>query len=65
MLFEIYLSNSNTTATNVDLANGDFTYFSAEEEVLLLPNFCFQVTDIHRDSKATEVKMRRDDNNGT
>lgn len=49
-LFKIYLSKKNEPVTHVDLANGenptDFSFYPSEEEVLLLPYFCFQVIEI-------------------
>ena len=64
MIFKIFLSNSNTAATNVDLINDSFTTYTALEEVLLLPNFCFQVTDIHKSSKREiNIKSKKSNNN--
>lgn len=44
-LFKIYLSKRNEPVTHVDLALGenpmDFSFYPSEEEVLLLPYFCF------------------------
>ena len=53
------------TATNIDLTSNEqseFTLFKAEEEVLLLPLFTFQITDVYTSSKSKTVEYK-DDNN--
>lgn len=62
MRFKIYLSSSNSAATNVDCVHDGFTTHQAEEEVLLLPNFCFQVTDIHTSTTKHKVHMKQKNN---
>jgi len=51
IIFEIYLNNYNNTATHIDLAKGDFSYYTANQEVLLMPMFTFQVTNIRKETK--------------
>ena len=41
LVFEIYLNNKHEMATSIELTTGDFTYYKAEEEVLLMPMFTF------------------------
>jgi hypothetical protein len=41
LIFEIY-TNQNTPVTNIDLPR-NWSFYPSEEEVLLLPFFCFQV----------------------
>jgi len=58
VIFKIYLNDQNETATSIDLtshADSKFTYFKKEEEVLLLPLFSFQVTEVYEGSKK-EIK---------
>jgi len=59
MRFKIYLSSSNSAATNVDCAHDGFATHQAEEEVLLLPNFCFQVSDIYTSTTKHKVPMKQ------
>jgi len=42
MIFEIYLNNENSTATNIE-TDAQWSYYPSEEEVLLFPFFSFQV----------------------
>jgi len=48
LLFEIFVSNQHKVATTIDLKKGDFTDCSGGgvNEVLLMPMFTFQVTNI-------------------
>lgn len=39
------MNNENSTATHLDLAKGNFSLYTATEEVLLMPMFTFQVTN--------------------
>lgn len=45
LIFEIYLSNKNSPNTNIELPE-DWSLHPIENEVLLLPYFGFQVTQI-------------------
>ena len=45
LIMEIYLNNKNTTATHLDMAKGDFSHYTANKEVMLMPMFTFQVTN--------------------
>lgn len=65
VVFKIYLNDQNVVATNIDLTNNkdaSFTHFKAEEEVLLLPLFTFQVTEVYQSSGQKTVKYK-DNNN--
>lgn len=53
MVFEIYLNNENSTATNIE-TDAQWSYYPSEEEVLLFPFFAFQVIG--------NTKITRDDN---
>ena len=54
---EIHLNGRNQTATNIDLRHKDFTFYEAEEEVLLMPFFTFQVTDTHTSSSVKDIEL--------
>ena len=45
MIFEIYVSGQNSPATNIDLPNS-YSFYPSQQEVLLLPFFCFQVISV-------------------
>ena len=42
MIFEIFLNNENSIATNIE-TDAQWSYYPSEEEVLLFPFFAFQV----------------------
>ena len=48
MIFEIYVNNLNDPPTNIELPKS-WSFYPSEEEVLLLPFFCFQVLNIYDD----------------
>ena len=58
MIFEIYLSGSNTPCTNIELPRS-WSFYPSEQEVLLLPFFCFQVLSVtyHKDTNTTIIKV--------
>jgi hypothetical protein len=64
-IFKIHLNGLNRAATNIDIVNAkdklkaEFTLNPGHEEVLLLPLFTFQVTDITTETK--DVKLASDD----
>ena len=41
LLFEIFSTNQNQTATTIDLSKGDFAHYTGVHEVLLMPMFSF------------------------
>ena len=49
LLFEIFTNVQNKIATSIDLSRGDFTDFTGINEVILLPMFTFQVTNIRHE----------------
>lgn len=45
VVFEVYVSNKNSPSTNIELPQS-WSFYPSEQEVLLLPFFCFQVVSI-------------------
>jgi len=56
--FKIHLSSKNQLTTNIGLTP-DWTYFPLEEEVLLMPGFCFIVVKRERKEleKIVEIEL--------
>lgn len=56
--YKIHLSSNNESVTNIDLPQ-DWSYFPLEEEVLLMPGFCFIVVGSTKDKekKVTEIEL--------
>ena len=48
IIFEVYVSNENSPATNLELPQS-WSFYETEKEVLLLPFFCFQVISIRNE----------------
>jgi len=46
LIFKIYLTQQNEPPTFIELAGTEFSHYVAEKEVLLLPMFTFQVTQV-------------------
>ena len=55
LLFEIYVTENNPK-THINLPK-TWSFYPSEEEVLLLPSFCFQVVGIREDDDVTVVTL--------
>lgn len=58
VIFEVYVSNENSPATNLELPPS-WSFYPSEKEVLLLPFFCFQVVSIRNEPQEgiTRIKI--------
>ena len=56
-VFEIYLSAHNKLVTNIKLPP-DWSYAPTEQEVLLMPGFCYMVVGTERDDGTKIVKIK-------
>ena len=58
LVFEIYINDNNYPFTNIELPKA-WSFYPGEEEVLLMPFFCFTVLDIvkDKDKNVTTIKL--------
>jgi hypothetical protein len=58
VVFNIYVSDDNSPITNIDLPR-TWSFYPSEQEVLLLPFFCFQVVKVTEDlnTAITEITV--------
>ena len=57
MIFRIFVSSQNSPLSNIEIPDGDWTYYPSEQEVLLFPFFAYQVLKAKVEDGVTEVTL--------
>ena len=57
------MNGNNKTVTHIELTGKEFTFYEAEEEVLLMPFFSYQVTKIVKDVNARKIEFPKANEN--
>ncbi len=57
MNFRIFVSRQNSSLSNIEIDDGDWTYYPNEHEVLLFPFFAYQFLKTKVKDGVTEVTL--------